>query len=75
MTGKVYGAVGVIAIASTLRIATASTGPCAGEIADFRSFLRETKTVSPPSSARRRNQSARNLNSSRRVNGSNTDQA
>jgi hypothetical protein len=29
--------------------------------------FRETKTVSPPSSARRRNQSARNLNTSRRV--------
>jgi len=47
MTGKVYGAVGVIAIASTLRIATASTGPCAGEIADFRSFLSRDKNGEP----------------------------
>jgi hypothetical protein len=31
MTRKVYGALGVIAIASTLHIAIASAGPCAGE--------------------------------------------
>ena len=47
MTRKVYGALGVIAIASTLRIATASAGPCAGEIADFRSSLSRDKNGEP----------------------------
>jgi len=75
MTRKVYGALGIIALASTLCIAPASAGPCAGEVADFRSSLRETKTVNPPSSVRRRNQSARNLNTSRRVNRSNTQRS
>lgn len=47
MTRKVYGALGIIAIASTLRIATASAGPCAGEIADFRSSLSRDKNGEP----------------------------
>jgi hypothetical protein len=47
MTRKVYGALGVIAIASTLRIATASAGPCAGEIADFRSSLSRDNNGEP----------------------------
>ncbi len=47
MTRKLYGALGIIAIASTLRIATASAGPCAGEIADFRSSLSRDKNGEP----------------------------
>jgi hypothetical protein len=47
MTRKVYGALEVIAIASTLRIATASAGPCAGEIADFRSSLSRDNNGEP----------------------------
>jgi cyanate permease len=43
MTPKVWGALAIIAIASTLRIAAASAGPCAGEIADFRSSLSRDK--------------------------------
>jgi hypothetical protein len=33
MTRKVYGGSGIIALAATLRIASASAGPCAEEIA------------------------------------------
>ena len=47
MTRKVYGAWRVIAIGSTLRIATASAGPCAWEIADFRSSLSRDKNGEP----------------------------
>ena len=47
MTRKVYGALGIIALASTLCIATASAGPCAGEIADFRSSLSRDKNGEP----------------------------
>ena len=47
MTRKVYGALGIIALASTLCIATASAGPCAGEIADFRGFLSRDKNGEP----------------------------
>ena len=47
MTRKVYGALGVIAIASILHIATASAGPCAGEIADFRSSLSRDNNGEP----------------------------
>jgi hypothetical protein len=47
MTRKVYGALGVIAIASILHIATASAGPCAGEIADFRSSLSRDNSGEP----------------------------
>jgi hypothetical protein len=47
MTRKAYGALGIIAIALTLRIATASAGPCAGEIADFRSSLSRDKNGDP----------------------------
>ena len=47
MIRKVCGALGVIAIASTLRIATASAGPCAGEIADFRSSLSRGENGEP----------------------------
>jgi hypothetical protein len=45
MTRKVlkYGALGIVAIASTLRIATASAGPCAAEIAEFQSSLPRDK--------------------------------
>jgi hypothetical protein len=37
----------IIAIASTLRIAAARAGPCAGEIADFRSSLSRDKNGEP----------------------------
>ena len=47
MTRKVYGALGVIALAATLRIASASAGPCAGEIADFRNSLSRDKNGEP----------------------------
>ena len=47
MTSKICGALGIIAIASTLRIATASAGPCAGEIANFRSSLTRDKNGDP----------------------------
>ena len=47
MTRKVYGALGIIALASTLCIATASAGPCAGEITDFRSSLSRDKNGEP----------------------------
>ena len=47
MTRKVYGALGVIALAATLRIASASAGPCAGEIADFRNSLSRDKNSEP----------------------------
>ena len=47
MTRKAYGALGIIAIASTLRIATASAGPCAGEITEFRSSLSQDKNGEP----------------------------
>ena len=47
MTRKVYGALGIIALASPLCIATASAGPCAGEIADFRSSLSRDKNGDP----------------------------
>jgi hypothetical protein len=47
MTRKVYGALGVIAIAATLRIASANAGPCAGEIADFRNSLLRDKNGEP----------------------------
>ena len=43
MTRKVYGALGIITLASTLCIATASAGPCAGEIADLLSSLSRDK--------------------------------
>ena len=41
------GALGIIALASTLCIATASAGPCAGEIADFRNSLSRDKNGEP----------------------------
>ena len=47
MTRKVYGALGVIALASTLCIAIEGAGPCAGEIADFRSSLSRDKNGEP----------------------------
>jgi hypothetical protein len=49
MTRKVLkcGALGIIAIASTLRLATASAGPCAGEIAEFQSSLPRDKNGEP----------------------------
>jgi hypothetical protein len=47
MTRKAYGALGIIAIALTLRIATASAGPCSGEIADFRSSLSRDENGEP----------------------------
>jgi hypothetical protein len=47
MTRKAYGALGIIAIASILRIATASAGPCAGEITEFRSSLSQDKNGEP----------------------------
>jgi hypothetical protein len=47
MTRKVYGALGVIALAATLRIASASAGPCAGETADFRNSLSQDKNGEP----------------------------
>jgi hypothetical protein len=47
MARKAYGALGIIAIASTLRIATASAGPCAGDIMDFRSSLSLDKDGDP----------------------------
>jgi hypothetical protein len=49
MTRKVpkYGAVGIIAIALTLPIATASAGPCTGEIAEFQSSLPRDKNGEP----------------------------
>jgi hypothetical protein len=47
MARKAYGALGIIAIASTLRIATASAGSCAGDITDFRSSLSLDKNGEP----------------------------
>jgi hypothetical protein len=47
MTRKVYGALGIIALASPLCIATASAGPCAGEITGFRSSLSRDKNGDP----------------------------
>jgi hypothetical protein len=47
MTRKAYGALGIIAIASTVGIATASAGPCAGDITDFRSSLSLDKNGEP----------------------------
>ncbi len=49
MTRKVakYGALGIIAMASTLHIAAASAGPCAREIAEFRSSLPPEKHGEP----------------------------
>jgi hypothetical protein len=38
-----YGALGIVAIASMLNIATASAGPCAGEIAEFQNALPRDK--------------------------------
>jgi hypothetical protein len=45
MTRKVYGALGVIALAATLRIASASAGPCAGKSPISGTPFRKTKTV------------------------------
>ena len=47
MSRKACGALAMIAIALTLRIATASAGRCAGEIADFRSSLSRDKNGEP----------------------------
>lgn len=47
MTRAAYGALGIIAIASTIHMATASAGPCAGEIADFQSSLSRDKNGQP----------------------------
>ena len=41
------GALGIIARASTLCIATANAAPCAGEIADFRNSLSRDKNGEP----------------------------
>ena len=38
-----YGALGIVAIVLTLSIATASAGPCAGEIAEFQNALPRDK--------------------------------
>jgi hypothetical protein len=42
-----YSALAVVAIASTLRIATASAGPCAAEITEFRAALPQNKNGEP----------------------------
>ena len=42
-----YGALGIVAIALTLSIATASAGPCAGEIAEFQNALPRDKNGNP----------------------------
>jgi hypothetical protein len=47
MTRKVIGALAIIAIASTFRVAMATAGPCAGEIADIRSSLSRDKIGDP----------------------------
>jgi hypothetical protein len=38
-----HGVVGIIAMASTLHIATASAGPCSGEITEFQNSLPRDK--------------------------------
>jgi hypothetical protein len=47
MTRKVYGALGIITLTSTLCVAIASAGPCTGEIADFRSSLSRDENGEP----------------------------
>jgi hypothetical protein len=42
-----YGALGIVAIALTLSIATASAGPCAGELAEFQNALPRDKNGNP----------------------------
>jgi hypothetical protein len=42
-----YGTLGIVAIALTHSIATASAGPCAGEIAEFQSTIPRNKNGDP----------------------------
>jgi hypothetical protein len=42
-----WGALGIVAIALALSIATASAGPCAGEIAEFQNALPRDKNGDP----------------------------